>query len=141
MTVAVTPSRTSAIFRGLRRVPFGVGLSLAFLGLMFFVFLFADLIATHDITTQDLTNRLRRPAILGGPAQFWLGTDELGRDLYSRLIYAIRTSMLVAIAGSLIGAILGTLLGFVAAHFRGIVEDQGRPRPRHRCAYLLLASQ
>ncbi len=123
MTGAAAPTRTARFVRGLRRVPVGVGLSLAFLALMFLVFVFADLIATHDVTSQDLTNRLRRPAILGGPAQFWLGTDELGRDIYSRLIYAIRTSMLVAIAGSLIGAVLGTLLGFVAAHFRGIVED------------------
>jgi peptide/nickel transport system permease protein len=108
---------------GLRRLPLGVLLSFAFLGLMLFVFVFADLIATHDVTRQDLANRLRRPALLGGPPQFWLGTDELGRDIYSRLVYAIRTSMLVAILGSMIGAVLGTLLGFVAAHFRGVVED------------------
>jgi peptide/nickel transport system permease protein len=123
MTVAVRPSATMRLFAGLRRVPFAVGLSFAFLGLLVFVFLFADLLATHDITAQDLTQRLKRPALLGGPAEFLLGTDELGRDIYSRLLFAIRTSMLVAIMGSLIGAILGTLLGFVAAHFRGLVED------------------
>lgn len=123
MTVAVQPTRARRLLGGLRRVPFAVGLSCGFLALMVFVFLFADLIVTHDVTAQDLTNRLKRPALLGGPPQFLLGTDELGRDLYSRLIFAIRTSMLVAIMGSLIGAVLGTLLGFVAAHFRGFVED------------------
>ena len=52
-----------------------------------------------------------------------LGTDELGRDILSRLIYAIRFSILVAIGGTAIGALVGTILGFLAAHFRGLVEE------------------
>jgi len=47
----------------------------------------------------------------------------LGRDVLSRLIYAIRTSVLIAFFGTLIGASVGTLIGFLAAHFRGWVED------------------
>lgn len=77
MSVAVRPTRTSSFVRGLRRVPFMVGLSLGFLGLMVFVFLFADLIATHDVTAQDLTNRLKRPAILGGRrSSCWAPTNS-----------------------------------------------------------------
>jgi peptide/nickel transport system permease protein len=52
-----------------------------------------------------------------------LGTDELGRDVLSRLIYAIRFSVLVALGGTLIGAFIGTTLGFIAAHFRGLIEE------------------
>ncbi|MGZ8203839.1 MAG: ABC transporter permease subunit, partial [Burkholderiales bacterium] len=52
-----------------------------------------------------------------------LGTDELGRDILSRLIYATRTSIFVAIVGTTMGAILGTILGFIAAHYRGWVEE------------------
>ena len=52
-----------------------------------------------------------------------LGTDELGRDVFSRLVYSLRLSFLLAIAGTILGAILGTFLGFLAARFGGIVDD------------------
>ncbi len=87
------------------------------------VFIFADVLAPFHYTTQDLPNRLKPPSFLGGPEQYLLGTDELGRDILSRLIYATRISIFVAILGTGIGAVLGTFLGFVAAHFRGWVEE------------------
>jgi peptide/nickel transport system permease protein len=59
----------------------------------------------------------------GGLPQYLLGTDELGRDVLSRLIYATRFSVIVAILGTSIGAVAGTILGFVAAHFRGWIEE------------------
>jgi peptide/nickel transport system permease protein len=84
----------------------------------------ADLVAPYHYTTQDLENRLLPPMFLeGGLPQYVLGTDELGRDILSRLIYATRFSVIVAILGTSIGAVLGTLLGFVAAHFGGWVEE------------------
>jgi peptide/nickel transport system permease protein len=83
----------------------------------------ADLVAPRHYTTQDLAQRLRAPAFLGGPAEFLLGSDELGRDVLSRLLYAMRFSLLVAIAGTVIGCVLGTFLGFVAAHFRGWIDE------------------
>ena len=52
-----------------------------------------------------------------------LGPDQLGRDTLSRLLYAIRFSMVIALGGTVIGAVLGTLMGFLAAHFRGWVEE------------------
>jgi peptide/nickel transport system permease protein len=87
------------------------------------VFLFADLLAPSHYRVQDLDNRLAAPSFLGGPEKYFLGTDSLGRDLVSRLIYATRFSIFVAILGTCIGAVLGTFLGFVAAHFRGWVEE------------------
>src|SRR5690606_9774498 len=83
----------------------------------------AEWLAPFHYTTQDLANRLQPPVFLGGLARYPLGTDELGRDILSRLIYATRFSVIVAILGTCIGAVVGTLLGFVAAHFRGWIEE------------------
>lgn len=93
------------------------------LGLIVAIFLFADWLAPYDYRTQSLLKRLKPPIFLGGTTEHLLGTDELGRDILSRLIYAIRFSVLVALGGTLIGALIGTVLGFVAAHFRGLVEE------------------
>jgi peptide/nickel transport system permease protein len=68
---------------------------------------------------MDLRNRLSAP----GDAAHWLGTDELGRDVLSRLIFSIRISLLIAFGATAISAIVGTLLGFLAAHFRGLAEQ------------------
>lgn len=97
--------------------------TLAFVGLVLFVFMCAPLLAPYHYTTQDLPNRLKPPAFLGGPAQYILGTDQLGRDVYSRLLYGTRFSIFVAILGTVIGAMLGSFVGFVAAHLRGWVEE------------------
>lgn len=94
-----------------------------FMVMMMIVFIFADFLAPYHYTTMDLPNRLKPPSFMGGPEKYLLGTDELGRDVLSRLIYAVRISIFVAILGTGIGAVLGTFLGFVAAHFRGWVEE------------------
>jgi peptide/nickel transport system permease protein len=93
------------------------------LGLILIAAAFADLLAPKAYTAQDLINRLKPPSFLGGPAQYLLGTDELGRDVLSRLLYGIRVSVIVAILGTAIGAVLGTFLGFAAAHARGFAEE------------------
>jgi peptide/nickel transport system permease protein len=106
-----------------RKYPLLVIGAAAFIALVLLVSIFADFIAPYHYTTQDLVNRLKPPSFLGGPAQHFLGTDELGRDILSRLIYATRLSIFVAVVGTTIGAVLGTFLGFVAAHFRGWTEE------------------
>jgi peptide/nickel transport system permease protein len=83
------------------------------------VALLADTIAPYSLTRMDLKNRLSMP----GNAAHWLGTDELGRDVLSRLIFSIRISLLIAFGATTISAVLGTLLGFLAAHFRGLIEQ------------------
>lgn len=114
----------SATRRFLRKYPPLVLMAACFILMVLFVSAAADLIAPYHYTTQDLANRLRPPVFLeGGLPQYLLGTDELGRDILSRLIYATRFSVIVAILGTSIGAVAGTLLGFVAAHFRGWIEE------------------
>lgn len=88
------------------------------------VALLADVIAPYDYKSMDLLDRLRPPIWLdGGGWNHLLGTDDLGRDVLSRIIVSIRISLFVALLGTFIGAVFGTTLGFVAAHFRGRVDD------------------
>ena len=80
----------------------------------------APWLAPYDIEEMDLTARLLSPfASLQHP----LGTDELGRDILSRLLYSIRMSFVLAVVGTLLGAAIGTFLGFLASRFGGFVDD------------------
>lgn len=106
-----------------RALPGSVMAALAFLSLIVVICLFAEFIAPTHYTAQDLAHRLRPPLFTSETKFFALGTDELGRNILSRLVYAIRFSMLVAIAGTIIGCVLGTFLGIFAAHFRGWVDE------------------
>ncbi|MBX3537492.1 MAG: ABC transporter permease [Chelatococcus sp.] len=100
-----------------------VVISAAFLVFMVFVAIFAEWLAPIHYTTQNLAARLRPPLTGQGDFTYYLGTDQLGRDILSRLIYAIRTSILIAVLGTLLGAVVGTLLGFVAARLRGLPDQ------------------
>ena len=89
--------------------------------LIFFTFgVLAPWIAPYDLEQMDLGSRLTMPFTSFAHI---LGTDELGRDVFSRLVYSLRLSFLLAIAGTILGAIIGTTLGFLAARFGGIVDD------------------
>ncbi len=91
---------------------------------MIFVAVFAPLLTPYDFTAIDLRARLQAPFWMeGGVLNHPFGTDDLGRDVLSRLIFSIRMSLLVAFLGTGIGAIFGTSLGFLAAHFRKWVDD------------------
>jgi peptide/nickel transport system permease protein len=93
------------------------------LAAMLGVALLADIVSPYGYTALNLMNRLAPPIGLEGSWAYPLGTDELGRDVLSRLIYSIRTSLLIAFGATIIGAAIGTALGFLAAHFRGLVEQ------------------
>lgn len=101
------------------RIPLAVMLALGWIAAMIFVAVAADMIAPRGFTAMDLKNRLALP----GHPSHWLGTDELGRDVLSRLIASIRVSLLIAFGASIISAVVGTTLGFLAAHFRGAGEQ------------------
>src|SRR6476620_162306 len=94
------------------RYPAVVLAAIGIMGLLFAIFCLADVLAPYDYRTQALRQRLMPPVFLGGTTAHLLGTDELGRDILSRLIYAIRFSILVALGGTAIGAFVGTILGF-----------------------------
>lgn len=117
--------RRPARWRGLRQTARSLQsrpstlLSLAFLVLLLGATVAAPWIAPHDPNVQELGVRLPP----GGNAEYLLGTDHLGRDLLSRLIYGGRLSLLVAITSVLIAGLLGTLLGLFAGYLRGWVDE------------------
>jgi peptide/nickel transport system permease protein len=125
MTLALPWRKQSRIARtkAESRYPVLVVLAMLFLVLLFCIFCLADLLAPYDYRAQNLRQRLMPPVFLGGTGAHLLGTDDIGRDILSRLLYAIRFSILVALGGTAIGALVGTVLGFLAAHFRGLVEE------------------
>jgi peptide/nickel transport system permease protein len=98
-------------------VPFG----LILLGLVL-VAVFAPLIAPMDPNTQNLLARLKEPGFESRGAVYLLGSDELGRDVLSRVIHGARISLLVAFASVILSGVFGSILGMVAAFYRGWVE-------------------
>jgi peptide/nickel transport system permease protein len=78
---------------------------------------FAPWVAPHD------PNQTYADAVLTGPsAHFWFGTDELGRDVLSRVIYGARVSLQISAICVSIAAIVGSLLGLLAGFYRGVVD-------------------
>jgi peptide/nickel transport system permease protein len=75
-----------------------------------FAALFAPWVATHNPDAIDVMNRFQGPSLAN-----WLGTDHLGRDLYSRLVFGSRVAMAVAMSAISIALVIGTLLGILAA--------------------------
>ena len=90
---------------------------------MVLIALFAEWLRPYGITSLDLRARLTPPVGFGGTVKHLLGTDELGRDVTSRLIISIRISLMIAMGATVIAAVFGTTMGFLAAHFRGWVEQ------------------
>ncbi|MGI4944799.1 MAG: ABC transporter permease, partial [Janthinobacterium lividum] len=109
--------------RRVARPPASVLLAVLWIALMLAVALGADAIRPYGITAIDLRHRLSPPVGLGGTWAHLLGTDELGRDVLSRLIVSIRASLLIAFGATAIAAVVGTTLGLLAAQFRGLVEQ------------------
>lgn len=105
------------------RVPAGVMLALGWVAIILLVALLAEWIRPYGITQMDLRARLLPPIGFGGSWAHPLGSDELGRDVLSRLVVSIRMSVTIAFGATVIAAVLGTTLGFLAAHFRGMVEQ------------------
>lgn len=100
------------VFLGRGLVVFGLIIILVLL----LTALTADLIAPYDPYDQDLRSSLAQPS-----SKHWLGTDALGRDTLSRVIYGTRTSLMVGFIAIGIGATVGMMLGLLAGYYRGWV--------------------
>jgi len=92
---------------------FGLTIILLLIGIA----VFAPLLATHDIYEQDLTARLLPPSSL-----HWMGTDELGRDIYSRLVYGARITLYITSVTALIVTPVGLIVGATAGYLGGWVD-------------------
>ncbi|MEO8857160.1 MAG: ABC transporter permease, partial [Burkholderiaceae bacterium] len=86
-------------------------IGVALLVLITLAALFAPFIARDPIAFEPI-NRLRGPSM-----QFWLGTDSLGRDVYARMVYGARISLLVGLLVALISVVCGSVIGLVAGYF------------------------
>ncbi|WP_396127551.1 ABC transporter permease [Dickeya dadantii] len=78
---------------------------------------FSPWIATHDPLAQDLANTLQAPS-----ASHWFGTDEFGRDVFSRLVYGSRITLYIVALVSITVGPIGLLLGVVAGYYGGVVD-------------------
>ena len=90
--------------------------------LLTIIAILAPWIAPHDPYAQSLMTRMDPPVFMGGTWEHPLGTDHLGRDYLSRLIYGARISLLIGAVAALISGIIGTAMGVAAGYFGGKVD-------------------
>lgn len=100
-----------------KRIPISAAIGLVIVGFYLFIAIFAPLIAPYGETE-----------IVGGvwlppSSEFWLGTDSIGRDLMTRLIYGARTTIFIAAVSTTVAFLIGAILGFSAAVMRGWIDQ------------------
>ena len=81
---------------------------------MFLTAVFANQLATHDPIATDAGQSLARPG-----ADHWLGSDHLGRDIYSRIVHGARVSLVVGLASTLLGSVFGGIIGLLSGYIGG----------------------
>ena len=112
--VVMPPSKARRFIRRYGLASLGAFLILAWV----LIAVMAPVLAPYAPEAVDVTKRLRPPSW-----QHWLGTDSLGRDVFSRLLYGSQISLFTGFVVVLVGAALGTLVGGVAAYARGKTEE------------------
>ena len=78
---------------------------------------FAPLLSSYDLETMDMANRLSGPT-----AAHWLGTDNFGRDLWTRMAHGARVSVAIALMSIVAAVVIGTAIGLIAGYFGGLVD-------------------
>ncbi|MCK0126055.1 ABC transporter permease [Gelidibacter sp. F2691] len=99
------------------RIPPAALIGLFFTGLYFFIAIFAPLIAPYSMT--EIVGDVWEPS----SAEHWLGTDNIGRDLLTRMIYGGRTTIFIATAATILSFVTGSILGLTAAVIGGWVDQ------------------
>jgi peptide/nickel transport system permease protein len=116
------PSRFAAL-RRFRLGDFPL-LPVVILGTIAFVAIFAEFLAPHNPEVGMLTARFKPPFWMArGSYEYLLGTDQLGRDVLSRLIFGARVSMIVGITAVLVAGFIGTTLGIISGYLGGWVDQ------------------
>ena len=85
--------------------------------------LFAPLFYTHDPVAMNPSVSLRPPILFGGDREYFLGTDHLGRDIFSKIVAGARASLIAASAGVFLAGVLGIFLGMAAGYFGGWIDE------------------
>ena len=111
-----------ALWRSLKQSKTGM-IGLAIVLVVVVCAIFAYQLAPCDPLQQDLMNKLHDPAWTAtGTPEHLLGTDQLGRDVLSRLLVGARITLLVALAGTVVGGVVGVVLGCLAGYYGGWVD-------------------
>jgi peptide/nickel transport system permease protein len=87
-------------------------------GFWIFAAIFGNLLVPHDPLAQDLSNINKPPS-----SSHWFGTDQLGRDVFSRVITGARDILIIAPLATLLGTVFGTALGLVMGYYRGATDE------------------
>jgi peptide/nickel transport system permease protein len=106
-------SLATVVARFVRRKPLGAAGGVLML-VMALTAIFADVLETHDPIATDATATLAPPG-----EEHWLGTDHLGRDIYSRIVHGARVSLIVGIGSTLLGSVLGGVIGLLSGYVGG----------------------
>jgi peptide/nickel transport system permease protein len=132
-----SPERAPSRFTFIRPRDFPLIPALILAGIAF-VAIFANLLAPHNPEIGSLGVRFRPPFWqAGGSTQYLLGTDQLGRDVLSRLIFGARVSMIVGFTAVIFAGIIGTALGIISGYLGGWVTRSscGSPTPGSPCRH------
>ncbi len=106
-------SAAATIARFIRKKPLGAAGGVLMV-IMLLTGVFADVLQTHDPIATDASATLARSS-----DAHWLGTDHLGRDIYSRIVHGARVSLIVGIGSTLLGSVLGGIIGLLSGYAGG----------------------
>jgi peptide/nickel transport system permease protein len=109
-------SAAATIVRFVRKKPLGAAGGVLML-IMLLTGVFADMLSTHDPIATDASATLARSS-----EGHWLGTDHLGRDIYSRIVHGARVSLIVGIGSTLLGSVLGGIIGLLSGYAGGKID-------------------
>jgi len=118
--LTLSEERSLKVRKVFRRIPKTAGVIIF---LLLICAIFSPWIAPHDPNKQDLAAALKPPCWeQGGSSKYILGTDNLGRDILSRIVYGARVSTIVGFAAVFLSGLLGTFLGIIAGYFGGKID-------------------
>ena len=107
------PSRLAVLWQFCAQNPLGAAGGFVVI-VMIAMAALADVVTIYDPTRNNFGAMLEPPG-----REYWLGTDQFGRDLYTRIVYGARTALLVGFVSAFVGGTLGLILGVASAHFGG----------------------
>lgn len=110
------PGVGGTVWRFARRKPLGA-IGALIMAVIIATALLANLVATHDPILTEAAGTL-----VGPSSAHWLGTDNLGRDIYSRIVHGARVSLIVGVASTLLGSVLGGVIGLLSGYAGGKVD-------------------
>ena len=116
--------KPSKVWAGIKDANWLIKICFVVLAVLIIVALLAPVLATYDPNAQSLLSRLRPPIGFERYKEgHFLGTDELGRDLYSRMLYGLRFTLMIALIGSIISMVIGSTIGLISGYAGGWIDN------------------